>query len=117
MEQRPPRISRVSGVMAWDFSKRRRRRKEKGESKHRDDDEDEITIGACEARKSRIEVQSLHIKKHDTAKLRACPRFLPQFRRTSLHSLQRYEMNHAEYHLHLANMFTRLNYNHFYSMD
>ena len=64
--KRSPRISRVSGVMAWDFSKKKKKKKKRrGESKHRDD-EDEITIGACEARKSRIEVQSQHIKKHVT---------------------------------------------------
>ena len=124
--KRSPRISRVSGVMAWDFSKKKNkkkknsRRKKRGESKHHDDDDDEVTIGACEARKSRIEVQSQHIKKHVTQQ--SYVRMLRGFRDNFDGLLKRFiaalrDESHAEYHLHLANMFTRLNYNNFYSMD
>jgi gamma-tubulin complex component 2 len=118
---RSPRVSRVSGVMSWDFSKKNKKKKKRRgrDSKHNDDDEN-VTIGACEARKSRIEVQSQHIKKHVTQQ--SYVRMLRGFRDNFDSLLKRFiaalrDETHAEYHLHLANMFTRLNYNHFYSMD
>lgn len=82
--------------------------------------EEQKRVAAYEDRKTRIDVQSQHIRKHVTQE--SYLRMLRGFRDHFDSLLKRFiaslrDESHVEYHLHLANMFTRLNFNDFYAMD
>lgn len=111
-ERRSPRFSRATGTARMEFSMRQFKKKKKSDKQK--------TIGADEERKTRIETQSRHIRKSVTQS--SYIRMLRGFGDNFDSLLKRFiaslrDEAHAEYHLHLSNMFTRLNFNNFYSMD